>query len=139
MGVLARPEVPSGAPRDLVGALHALHHEAGWPSLRALAREAGCSHTTVAAVFSSPKLPSWGVSELVVEAMGGDIAEFRRLWLAASGPVSDPRSRIAGRRTEVAAVRRHLECGTGLLLVTGEAGIGKTRLVDTAVGAASSI
>ena len=30
----ARPEVPPGAQRDLVEALHALHHEAGWPSLR---------------------------------------------------------------------------------------------------------
>ena len=133
-GGLARPEVPPGAQRDLVEALHALHHEAGWPSLRSLAREAGCSHTTVAAVFSSPKLPSWGVLELVVEAMGGDVGEFHRLWLAASGPASSPGSRIAGRRTELAAVRRHLESGTGLLLVTGEAGIGKTRLVDTAAG-----
>ena len=40
--------------------------------------------------------------------------------------------RIAGRRTELAAVRRHLETGTGLLLVTGEAGIGKTTLVTAA-------
>ena len=91
---LSRPEVPPGAHRDLVDALHALHHEAGWPSLRWLAREAGCSHTTVATVFSSPKLPSWGVLELVVEAMGGDVGEFRRLWLAASGPGgSAPRRR----------------------------------------------
>ena len=133
-GGLARPEVPPGAQRDLVDALHALHHQAGWPSLRALAREAGCSHTTVAAVFSSPKVPSWGVLELVVEAMGGDVGEFRRLWLAASGPAAAPAARIAGRRTELATVRRHLESGTGLLLVTGEAGIGKTRLVDTAAG-----
>ena len=138
-GGLARPEVPPGAQRDLVEALHALHHEAGWPSLRSLAREAGCSHTTVAAVFSSPRLPSWGVLELIVEAMGGDAGEFHRLWLAASGPASSPASRIAGRRAELAAVRRHLGSGTGLLLVTGEAGIGKTRLVDTAAGSASSI
>ncbi len=139
MGGLSRPEVPSGAPRDLVDALHALHHEAGWPSLRALAREAGCSHTTVATVFSSPRLPSWGVLELIVEAMGGDVGEFRRLWLAASGPASAPGSRIAGRGRELARVRRHLDSGNGLLLVTGEAGIGKTRLVDVAVGAASTI
>ena len=33
---------------------------------------------------------------------------------------------------ELAAVRRHLETGTGLLLVTGEAGIGKTTLVAAA-------
>ena len=141
LGGLPRPEVPPGAQRDLVDALHALHHDAGWPSLRALAREAGCSHTTVSTVFSSPKLPSWGVMELVVEAMRGDVGEFHRLWLTASGPASTsgPRIAIAGRRAELAAVRRHLGSGTGLLLVTGEAGIGKTRLVDTAAGAASSI
>ncbi|MGY2704318.1 lambda repressor-like predicted transcriptional regulator/tetratricopeptide (TPR) repeat protein [Nocardioides sp. HB32] len=136
-GRLARPEVQPGSQRDLVDSLHALHHEAGWPSLRALAREAGCSHTTVATVFSSPKLPSWGVLELVVEAMGGDVDEFRRMWLAASGPASTPGSPIAGRRDELATVRRHLESGSGLLLVTGEAGMGKTRLVDTAAGFAA--
>ncbi len=41
-------------------------------------------------------------------------------------------ARIAGRRTELTVVRRHLEEGSGLLLVTGEAGIGKTTLVDAA-------
>jgi tetratricopeptide (TPR) repeat protein len=100
-----------------------------------LAREAGCSHTTVSAVFSSPKLPSWGVLELLVEAMDGDVGEFHRLWLEASAPTGSAPSaapRIAGRKAELAAVRRHLEAGTGLLLVAGEAGIGKTKLVDTA-------
>ena len=76
MGGLARPQVPPGAQRALVDALHALHHEAGWPSLRWLAREAGFSHTTVSTVFSSPRLPSWGVLELLVEAMDGDVGEF---------------------------------------------------------------
>jgi hypothetical protein len=139
LGGLQRPEVPRGAQRDLVDALHALHHEAGWPSLRTLAREAGCSHTTVSTVFSSPRVPSWGVLELVVEAMGGDTGEFHRLWLAASSPASTSGPRIAGRKEELAVVRRHLEQGTGLLLVTGEAGIGKTRLVDTAVASTSDV
>ena len=47
------------------------------------------------------------------------------------------RRRIAGRQAELARVRRHLDSGDGLLLVTGEAGIGKTRLVDTAAGSAT--
>ena len=135
MGGLPRPEIPPGSQRDLVDALHDLHHRAGWPSLRVLAREAGCSHTTVSTVFSAPRLPTWGVLEVLVEAMDGDVAEFRRLWLAASAPESTSTSAdllIAGRKPELALVRRHLEEGTGLLLVTGEAGMGKTRLVSTA-------
>jgi len=138
LGGLARPQVPPGAQRALVDALHALHHEAGWPSLRWLAREAGFSHTTVSTVFSSPRLPSWGVLELLVEAMDGDVGEFHDLWLTASSvdPAPPLAPRVAGRRAELAAVRRHLGSGRGLLLVTGEAGIGKTRLVDTAMGSA---
>ena len=139
MGALPRPNIPPGPQRDLVTALHELHHRAGWPSLRTLAREAGCSHTTVSNIFSSPRLPSWGALELLVEAMNGDTAVFHQLWLASSQPVTSTRtaaSRIAGRRDELAAVGDHLDSGAGLLLVTGEAGIGKTALVATAaVGA----
>ncbi len=142
MGGLPRPDVPAGPRRDLADALHGLHHRAGWPSLRTLAHEAGCSHTTVSAVFSSPKLPSWGVLELLVEAMDGDVPDFHDLWLAASAPAESTASgapRIAGRKEELTAVRRHLETGSGLLLVTGEAGLGKTRLVSTAVAAVPDV
>lgn len=139
MGALPRPDVPPGPRRELSDALHHLHHRAGWPSLRALAHQAGCSHTTVSGVFSSPRLPSWGVLELLVEAMDGDTAIFRDLWLAASTPAdgAPPVPRIAGRKAELTVVRRHLETGTGLLLVSGEAGIGKTRLVTTAANLAT--
>src|SRR6476659_9695878 len=133
MGALPRPDVAPGPHRDLVEALHDLHHRAGWPSLRVLARAAGCSPTTVSAVFSSPRLPSWGLLELVVEAMDGDVDGFRALWLAATTPHMGPalpELRIAGRREELAAARRHLGGASGgLLLVTGEAGMGKSRLV----------
>jgi len=134
MSPLPRPDLPPGPPRDLINALHDLHHRAGWPSLRTLARACGVSHTTVSKTFSSPTLPRWGVLELLVEAMDGDTTTFHDLWLAASSPTgSAPTPQIAGRHTELVAVRRHLETGTGLLLVTGEAGIGKTKLVTTAV------
>jgi len=137
MGALPRPEIGAGPHRDLVVALHRLHHEAGWPSLRAMAREVGCSPTTVSTVFSSPRLPSWGVLELVIEALDGDAEDFHELWCAAGEPDAAvaPRRRVqlAGRRRELAALGRHLSHGDGrLLLVTGEAGIGKTALVDAA-------
>ena len=135
MGALPRPDLAPGPHRELVDALHTLHHRAGWPSLRRLAGDAGVSHTTVSKTFSSQALPSWGTLELLVEAMGGDVAEFHDLWLAASTPAGGferPGLSIAGRQSELAAVRRHLQSGSGLLLVTGEAGIGKTTLVGAA-------
>ena len=134
MSALPRPEL-AGPSRTLNDALHDLHHRAGWPSLRALARRTGVSHTTVSKVFSAATLPSWGTLELVVEALDGDTAAFHELWLAASSGASgaeEPAPGIAGRREELDVVRRHLEGGTGLLLVVGEAGIGKTTLVRAA-------
>ena len=138
MSALPRPDLPIGPQRDLVAALHDLHHRAGWPSLRALGRETGVSHTTVSKVFSAPGLPAWGTLELLVEALHGDTAQFHELWLRASGPDgrASRRARIAGRRTELTVVRRHLEAGVGLLLVSGEAGIGKTTLVEAATASA---
>ena len=65
--------------------------------------------------------------------MDGDVTDMRELWLASGTPDDAPAPRrLAGRRTDLAAVRRHLESGSGLLLVTGEAGIGKTALVTAA-------
>ena len=138
MSALPRPQLSAGPGRELNDALHELHHRAGWPSLRTLARDAGVSHTTVSKVFSTAALPSWGTVELLVEAMGGSTADVHQLWLAASTPASSngaPAPRIAGRQAELAAVRRHLEAGNGLLLVSGEAGIGKTTLVSAAAAA----
>jgi tetratricopeptide (TPR) repeat protein len=138
VSALPRPDVPSGPRRDLVDALHALHHRAGWPSLRVIAGSAGCSHTTVSTLFSSPRLPSWGVLSAVVEAMQGDVEEFRSLWLAVTTPdqpAGGRVARIAGRRDELSALRRHVDRGHGrMLMVAGEAGMGKTRLVDAAAG-----
>ncbi len=135
MGGLPRPDLAPGPHRELVDVLHSLHHRAGWPSLRRLAAQTGVSHTTVSKAMSSPALPAWGVAELLVEALGGDVPSAHELWLAASSPdpVIHARERIAGRRDELAAVRSHVEAGSGLLLVTGEAGIGKSTLVEAAL------
>src|SRR4051794_15360882 len=79
VSALPRPDIEDGPQLVLVDALHNLHHRAGWPSLRTLASEAGCSPTTVSSAFSSPRLPRWGVLELLVEAMHGDVGSFRDL------------------------------------------------------------
>src|SRR5688572_12109521 len=101
MSALPRPDV-TGPSRVLNDALHDLHHRAGWPSLRTLARQTGVSHTSVSKAFSRPALPTWGTLELLVEAMGGNTSHFHELWLAASAPTnSSPAPRIAGRRTEL--------------------------------------
>ncbi|HEY3016521.1 MAG TPA: AAA family ATPase, partial [Nocardioides sp.] len=124
-------------------ALHELHHRAGWPSLRTIARNLGCSPTTVSAVFSRPRLPAWGLLELVVEDLGGDCGEFHALWVAAGSPDRDDTGTqgatpLAGRKDDVRAVRAHFDRGDpGLLLVCGEAGIGKSRLVATVVSTAA--
>jgi tetratricopeptide (TPR) repeat protein len=77
--------VPDGPVRVLFDQLHELHHRAGWPSLREMAKEVGCSHTTVSVAFSGPAAPRWGLLELIVETLGGDTDRFHELWLAASG------------------------------------------------------
>ena len=141
MGALPSPVLPPGAHQDLVRALHELHHGAGWPSLRSLARHTGVSHTTVSKVFSSSVLPPWGTLELLVEAMGGSRSEFHALWLAASvggrrrGSRAVPRDRRSPRRARRSCATTSDGDG-GLLVVTGEAGIGKSTLVDAAASLA---
>lgn len=158
MGALARPTVADGAVRELFDALHDLHHRAGWPSLRDLAREVGCSRTTVSAAFSQPRVARWGLIELLVEALDGDRDEFHRLWLGATAAPEMP-----GPEAVVAPVpaRSHLEAphqlppdvtaftgradalarldtllapsgggapATALCVISGTAGVGKTAL-----------
>ncbi|MCY4727086.1 AAA family ATPase [Nocardioides sp. STR2] len=136
MGLLHQPELAPGPHRDLVDALHRLHREAGRPSLRAIARRAGCSPTTVFHLFTHPRPPAWSLLEEVVTAIGGVPADFRDLWLAATADgarhLPAPGRTIAGRRAELLVVRRHLEAGGGLVVVTGEPGIGRTTLLAAA-------
>jgi tetratricopeptide (TPR) repeat protein len=90
LGALPRPKVPDGPVRTFFDGLHELHHRAGWPSLRDMAKEVGCSHTTVSVAFSGPSVPRWGLVELIVEALGGDTGRFHELWLAATSAARTP-------------------------------------------------
>lgn len=158
MGALPKPLVPDGPVRVLFGALHQLHHTAGWPSLRDMAREVGCSHTTISVAFSEPRVPRWGLLELIVETLGGDTEQFHRLWLAASlddqapsapatatdrdEQAARPRPRelpaevagFTGRADQLAELDRLLAASdadpSGVLIaaLSGTAGVGKTAL-----------
>lgn len=63
--------------------LQLLYRQNGELSTRTLAKRTSgaISHTTVSAVLHCRKCPKWGPLELIVEALGGDIDEFRRLWI----------------------------------------------------------
>lgn len=143
MAALPKPDVPDGPVRDLFEALHALHHRAGWPSLRDIAKDVGCSHTTVSAAFAGPKVPRWGLLELIVESLSGDPEAFHRRWLAAtaSAPpleatstadVVRPRQLIAdvagfvGRDDALAGLDGLLDEQVPIVAISGTAGVGKT-------------
>jgi hypothetical protein len=80
------PALPTGPERDFFVALSDLHHRAGRPTLREMAKEVGRSHTLVATVFKGPKVPPrFGLVELLVEYLHGDTEHFRRLWYRATG------------------------------------------------------
>ncbi len=144
MGALPRPNLPAGPVDTLFARLHELHHEAGWPSLRDMAGEIGCSHTTISAAFSRPVVPRWGLLELIVEQLGGDPDAFRRLWLDASQagvlPAAGPHSTLqaprqlpadvsafTGRVAELAQLDELRRSGGGAV-ISGTAGVGKTAL-----------
>jgi tetratricopeptide (TPR) repeat protein len=158
LGALPKPTLPDGPLRALSERLHALHHRAGWPSLRVMAKEIGCSHTTVSVAFSEPRLPRWGLLELIVETLNGDTDEFHRLWLAASRTTAEPAPEVArvvspppgesapvppprqlpadvpaftGRAAALAALAALLDLpGTAVPVaaISGTAGVGKTAL-----------
>jgi tetratricopeptide (TPR) repeat protein len=148
MGALPRPTVPDGPVSTLFERLHDLHHEAGWPSLRDMARDIGCSHTTISAAFSRPAVPRWGLLELIVEGLHGDTDEFHQLWLDASQagrsastapPVASPTTAtvprqlpadvtaFTGRGAETAELDGLLR-DAGAAVISGTAGVGKTAL-----------
>ncbi|GEB52691.1 hypothetical protein SCA03_52420 [Streptomyces cacaoi] len=85
MGVPGAEESAAGA---VLGRLRyrvqLLHRQAGEPSFRVVAQRTGkaISHTTVGSVLRCEKPPGWGPLELVVEALGGQLDEFRQLWVA---------------------------------------------------------
>jgi hypothetical protein len=87
---LATPTGDLSAPAQaLYSRLHALHHAAGWPSCRKLAVEVGCSRSTIHTAFARTPVARWGLLELIVLELRGDLAELHELWMAATGREGD--------------------------------------------------
>jgi hypothetical protein len=68
------------------------HANAGESSIRQTARvvRGPISHATVHAVLLCRELPTWRYLDVVVRAWGGDVEEYRQLWLAVEAPGSPP-------------------------------------------------
>lgn len=92
MGRIRKPMGAPGPSLDMLLELYELHLLAGQPSMRMIARSTGVlSHDTVHRVLTGPDLPQWGTLELVVEALDGDVAAFRGLWVAARRAMDNER------------------------------------------------
>ncbi|MGR3875546.1 WD40 repeat domain-containing protein [Streptomyces graminifolii] len=107
------PPLPSAGSGDELLALRLrlqdLHRRAGKPSYRQLAtRIQALSHTTVHIVIRCERLPRWGNLELVVEALAGDVEEFRRLWLTAEAAASTTVGPAAATKAAVDARPGHV-------------------------------
>ncbi|HEX3959888.1 MAG TPA: FxSxx-COOH system tetratricopeptide repeat protein [Trebonia sp.] len=86
MGAIKREPTPPGPVTHLLNRLHQIHLIAGQPSIREIAGKVGrgvISSSTIHNMFRGPRVPRWGFLELVVEALGGDVEEFRELWQVA--------------------------------------------------------
>ncbi|MEU9750195.1 hypothetical protein [Streptomyces niveus] len=84
MASAASQTMPGPALERLSYRLKLLHRQSGEPSFRVVAQRTGkaISHTTVGNVLHCASPPGWGALELVVEALDGDVDEFRTLWVA---------------------------------------------------------
>lgn len=115
-----------------------LHVASGEPSLRTIAKRthSAVSHTTAGKVLNCAELPKWGQLEVVVEALGGDVEAFRRLWVALRSGAADPAepgsiaaglppatSTFVGRDAELKILPRE-----PFVVISGLAGVGKSEL-----------
>lgn len=91
-GRVGRPEIPldpgAGPVAAFADALRALRRTAGNPTYAALARRSGVSSSALSEAARGRRLPTWPTVEAFVQACGGDPAEWRERWTAASGATS---------------------------------------------------
>ncbi|MFF9344924.1 hypothetical protein ACF1CG_34865 [Streptomyces sp. NPDC014773] len=103
MPKLTAPPLPPGPRKALSDELHRLHLRAGWPSVRDMTRAIGgtsvASSSRVHDVFRQPRLPDWGLLDILVSALAGRIRgldpsvesqRFHGLWEAAAEASDKP-------------------------------------------------
>ncbi len=64
--------------------LRELHRAAGKPTYQRLQRETGYGRTVLSAALNGSRLPTWPVTEALVQALGGDPVEWKARWASAS-------------------------------------------------------
>ncbi|MDE2572388.1 MAG: AAA family ATPase [bacterium] len=120
------------------GTLLQHHRHAAGLTQRDLADRAGFSTVYVGMLERGERQAPAATVGLLVEALGLNAADSEALHASAGCPRCLP-SPLAGRQSELARIERHLQARqeAGLLLA-GEPGIGKTRLLDEAAARAAS-
>lgn len=64
----------------LLGRLREWWIQAGSPTYRGMAIEAGVSHTTIHDTLSGTRMPTWRTLQPIVEVINGDVEEARELY-----------------------------------------------------------
>jgi tetratricopeptide (TPR) repeat protein/transcriptional regulator with XRE-family HTH domain len=106
-------------------------------SLRALARQAGLSSSSLSRYLTGQLVPPWDAVVALCRAVGRDPRPLRALWAEASKAGADPSPRrndlpadladFTGRETESALVAQLLHTASAVA-IDGMAGVGKTSL-----------
>jgi hypothetical protein len=75
---------PSHDPRlaQFAAELQRLHRQAGRPTYRELQRVTGYGRTVLSEALNGNRLPTWPVTQALVQALGGDPEEWRPRWAA---------------------------------------------------------
>jgi hypothetical protein len=96
-----RDSTKTSAEAAFSAALRDLHVRAGQPSSREMAKGIGAiSHSTVYAAVKGTSVPSWPVTEKIVEYLNGDVEAFRDLWVD-TRPTAQPRRSYSGPEVSV--------------------------------------
>lgn len=86
--VVAVASTMAQAEQRFFAALRDLVLRAGEPSSRSIATAiGGVSHTTVNLAIRGTKVPSWPITAKLVEHLGGDVEQFRSLWVETREPL----------------------------------------------------